>query len=102
MLPMVLVPSILAMKHAQRKREWEHVERMKALELGRPVPGTEGWPAAAAIAIGAGVPICAFLFTWLARLTAETADEVFIAPTIVSVVAVWVGKTLATRLLESR
>jgi hypothetical protein len=98
-LPLVLVPTILAMKYHRSKREWEHLERMKAMEMGLPVPGTNAWPSAAAIAIGAGVPLGAFLFTWLARLTAQTADEVFIAPVLVSAPAIFGGIYLANRLL---
>ena len=98
-LPLILVPTILAMKLHRNKREWEHQERMKAMEMGLPVPGTNAWPSAVAIAIGAGVPLGAFLFTWLARLTASTADEVFIAPTIVGAIAVACGTSLGRRLI---
>ena len=53
-----LVPGIVVLYHLDRKREWEHLERMKALELGLPLPESPGWPthvwiALVYIAIGA-------------------------------------------------
>ena len=59
---------------------------MKALETGQPVPGESQLAAAfACVAIGAGVPIAAFLFTLIASLNSPSlADEVWIAPVVVS------------------
>jgi preprotein translocase subunit YajC len=36
LMPMILVPTIITMVHRQRKREWHHKERLRALELGLP------------------------------------------------------------------
>jgi formate hydrogenlyase subunit 3/multisubunit Na+/H+ antiporter MnhD subunit len=48
----------MALKHRQSRREWEHFERMKAMEMGLRSPGGEVSGAAKSIAwIGAGVPI---------------------------------------------
>jgi hypothetical protein len=33
------LPVVLSMRQAARNREFEHAERLKALELGRPMPG---------------------------------------------------------------
>ncbi len=33
------LPVVLSMRQAARNREFEHAERLKALELGRPLPG---------------------------------------------------------------
>jgi hypothetical protein len=63
-------PAIFAMFHATRKRELEHKERMKALEMGLPVPGAAPWPALTAIAIGAGVPIAALAAALIATAMA--------------------------------
>jgi hypothetical protein len=104
-LPLVLVPTIIAMKHARQKREWEHLERMKAMELGRPVPsalGDDAWPAIVAIGIGAVMPIAVFLFTWLACLTARLDSDIFLAPLFVGVAGVLGGATLGHRLLSAR
>ena len=40
-IPIVLVPVVLGICHARNERELEHSERMKALELGRALPGDE-------------------------------------------------------------
>ena len=41
---------ILGIRHDRRKREMEHIERMKALELGRTLPQDEPWLSPAKIA----------------------------------------------------
>ncbi len=98
-LPMVLVPIILAMKQVQRKRECEHMERMKSLELGRPLPFTQAWPALAAIAIGAIMPVGVFVVALIASTQSEGHAEAFFAPAaFVSVCGVWAGGGLARRL----
>lgn len=104
-LPLILVPTILAMRQARLKREWAHLERMKAMELGRPVPsalGDEAWPALVALGIGAVMPVCVFLFTWLACLTADLPSDAFIAPTLVGLAGVLGGSSLGRRLLAAR
>jgi len=101
-LPLILVPTILVLKHIGRQREWEYKERMRALELGRPLPGTDKWPAIAAIALGAGMPVGVFLCTWMAVLTAHADDGIFVAATVVSLGGVWGGTTALKRLLASR
>ena len=54
---------ILGIRQAQRKREMEHIERMKALELGRTLPQDEPWlsPTKIGAAIGILVPIAALV-----------------------------------------
>ena len=68
MLPMVLVPTIITLAHRMKKREWQHKERLRALELG--IPADEAGPrlgGGTVTAIGAGVPaasvLAAFLFS---------------------------------------
>src|SRR5262245_41572258 len=67
LMPLVLVPTIITLKHRQKKREWEHLERMRAMELQLPTTPERGESlgARSVVAIGAGVPIasvlCAFL-----------------------------------------
>ena len=34
LMPLVLVPTIIILKHRHCRREWEHKERMKAMEIG--------------------------------------------------------------------
>jgi hypothetical protein len=101
-LPLFLVPTILVLKHHQRKREWEHLERLKALEMGQPLPGTDAWPAAAAIAIGAGMPVGVFFAAWMACLTAGAESVVFVPAMFVGLAGVGGGVMTMTRLLGSR
>lgn len=101
MLPLILVPTIIRMKHAHRRREWEHKERMRAMELGLVPPGSEPhtfWPSMAAIAIGAGVPVGAFFCAWMATMTSQVSDDVFAAATGVGIIAVVCGSMLAAKL----
>lgn len=101
-LPIILVPTVLAMKHARRKREYEHLERMKALEMGHRLPQHHAWSAFAATAIGAGVPIAAFLLAWLASLTTHVNDDVWKGATFVGITGVIGGTTLGWLLLGRR
>jgi hypothetical protein len=102
LMPVVLVPTILILRHISKKREWEHLERIKSMELGMPVPGNESWPAKVCIAIGAGVPIVAFFFAFVASQDSEAGGGVWAAATMVGVSGVLSGSVLATRLLPSR
>ena len=103
-LPAVLVPMILGFRQAARKREYEHMERMKALETGQPVPGERHWPQAMVCAtVGAGVPIAAFVFTMIAALNVPNMPgEVWIAPTVVSCVALMSSATLAGKVFGTK
>jgi hypothetical protein len=103
LMPLVLVPTVQVLKHRQRRREWDHLERMKALEMGHPLSVAHPWPAAlAAIAIGLGAPFGAFLFSWLAVETAHVDSEVFIGATFVGLAGVVSGARLAGRLMLTR
>src|SRR5262249_11690942 len=82
----------------RRKRELEHIERMRALEVGRSYPGdNEGGflglphraiPALIAVAIGAGVPLGVFLFALLASLIGGYQQELWLALGLVGLGAV--------------
>src|SRR6516165_157929 len=52
----------LGIRHDKYKRELEHKERMRALELGRTLPGDSPWlsPAKLGLLIAAAVPIGVF------------------------------------------
>ena len=66
LMPLVLVPTIITLKHRHGRREWEHLERMKAMDLGLPAPtGSETWGAKSVVPIGAGVPIASVFFAFL-------------------------------------
>lgn len=71
---LVGLPVFLGIRHARRVREFEHAERMKALELGRPLPG-DNEPNAAqhgplmsspAAPLGVWLPLGALGIAWLA------------------------------------
>ena len=106
LMPLVLVPTIIAMKHAGRKREMAHRERMRAMEQGRlptSARGSQGWAALTCIAIGLGVPV-----TSLMMAVSTTAGMHRIDPTVWSTSAlvggagVIAGATLALRTLGDR
>jgi len=77
----------LLVRNGHRRREWQHAERMKALEVGLPVPPHDASRARAAvcIAIGAGVPLMVFGIA-LAAYHEDPAHHValWIAPGVVS------------------
>ncbi len=42
-IPLIVAPTAIVFRHAQREREMEHAERMRALELGHKLPQDESW-----------------------------------------------------------
>ena len=70
LMPLVLVPTILTLKHRHSRREWEHKERMKAMEIRLPTPPGQWHGRGAGIAaIGAGVPIASVFAALLASIS---------------------------------
>jgi hypothetical protein len=103
-LSLIVVGSVQTARANRRKREMEHLERMKSLEMGL-TPGPSGfdWPAAAVcIAIGAGVPIGSFVVAWLASLTADVPSEIWVAPILVSFGAFGTTMILSLRIIEPK
>jgi hypothetical protein len=99
LIPIVLVPVILGLKHARLERELEHAERMKALELGRKLPADEPMPSPLWIigAIGAGVPIGVFFCVFIAAGSLEDQTPAWVAAGIVGLAGVVSGSLLAHR-----
>ena len=91
-------------RQAHRRKEMEHSERMKALEMGLvPQPSGMDWPAAAVcIAVGAGVPIGSFVVAWLATLTADAPGGIWVAPVFVSLAAIGATRKLAYRIIDPK
>jgi hypothetical protein len=79
MLPMVLVPTVITLAHRLKKREWQHKERLRAIELGMPVPGTESRLGAGSVtAIGAGVPAASVLGAFLTTVNIPYDHDEFL------------------------
>ncbi len=70
LMPLVLVPTILVLKHRQKRREWEHRERMRAMDGPMPLLRSAAWAASGGVAaIGAGVPVASVGAAFLTTLT---------------------------------
>jgi hypothetical protein len=96
------VAIVLTQRHERRKRELEHIERMRALELGRILPQDEPWwsPARIALLIGAGVPSVAYLSVGLASTSVGYHEGMWIAAAIVGMSGVISGSILAGQSLN--
>jgi hypothetical protein len=76
LMPLVLVPTAMFLKHRHRRREWEHLERMKAMDFHVPMqsPRLAG-KAADVTVIGAGVPAVSVVAAFLTTLIWEPSPE---------------------------
>ena len=76
LMPLALVPMILILKHRTLQREWQHKERMRAVEMGLPVGALHSGGSVAAV--GAGVPIAAVIgaVTTTLSYTSPEGEEV--------------------------
>ncbi len=85
LMPLALVPTILVMKHRHKRREWEHRERIKSMDLQMPVPrGLGGGSSRGVAAIGSGVPIASVIAAFLTSVVAEPnpTEDVPILPVV--------------------
>jgi hypothetical protein len=73
LMPLLLVPIVLVLKFRHSRREWEHKERMKAMETGLPIPPSATMGGVAAV--GAGVPIASVLSAAVASLLLPTTPS---------------------------
>jgi hypothetical protein len=72
LMPLVLTPTVMFMKHRHSRREWEHLERMKAMEFHMPMQSApQLGKSADAAAIGAGVPFVSVLAALMTTLIWE-------------------------------
>src|SRR5262245_59401840 len=83
----------MGIRHDRMKRELSQLERMKALELGRSLPGDGPWltPLKIGFFIATVVPIGVFVFASLATETAGFQKDIWVAAGMVSVFAVICG-----------
>ncbi|QDV35762.1 hypothetical protein [Tautonia plasticadhaerens] len=100
LMPLFLVPTVMVLRQASRKREWQHRERMKAMEMGLPAPGAEAWSGRAAIAIGAAMPVAVFVVGWFANMTTHN-DDVWVPVALVGGAGVLGGLRLAGKNIGS-
>jgi hypothetical protein len=101
----VALPFLLHFRTERRKRELDHIERMRAIEVGRSYPGElknsllafPQWavPHLMALSIGVAVPLGVFLFAFLATLIGGFHKDVWIASGMVGLGAVICGTVLA-------
>jgi hypothetical protein len=87
----------LGIRHDRYKRELDHKERMRALELGRSLPGDSPWlsPAKLGLLIAAGVPIGLFACASSATVQIGFHEDIWNAAGIVGMGAVISGTLLA-------
>jgi hypothetical protein len=105
LLIVVITPIFLHFRGERRKRELEHIERIRAIDAGRPYPGENrfGLPAVprwvvpqlVAGSIGAVVPLGVFLFAFLTSLIGGFHKDIWIAAGMVGLGAVICGAVLA-------
>ncbi len=97
----VALPVVLSMRHAARDREFQHAERLKALEVGLPWPGepaAEVPPADGGTRIGVWVPLGAMAIALAATRGAgdsPSAVATWVAAGSVGVAGVSCGTILA-------
>jgi hypothetical protein len=101
----VTLPIVLHFRGERRKRELDHIERMRAIDVGRPYPGQNKFglspipqwavPHLIAVAIGAVVPLGAFGCAFAASLIGGYQKEIWIAAGMVGLGAVVCGTVLA-------
>jgi hypothetical protein len=87
----------LGIRHDKYKRELEHKERMRALELGRSLPGDTPWlsPAKLGLLIAGGVPIGIFTCASIVSVESGFHQDVWIAAGMVGLGGVISGTLLA-------
>lgn len=96
---LVLVPTVLGLRFARRQRDLEHAERMRALELGHPLPGSEPTPGPTpAVMIGLWVPVSVFGIAFVTTQSSRQAQhEAWIAAAIAGTAAIICGTALALK-----
>ena len=107
-IPIIIVPTAMGIKHARFLREVEHAERMRAMELGRPLDEDETWtPAGIVVTIGAGVPVASMLIAWLASRSygiagGSVVESIWKMAGMVGLGGVICGSILASQMLMKR
>ncbi len=101
-MPLFLVPTILVLKHWFKRREWEHLERMRSMESTSPPRMVGGVGTGGVAAIGAGVPAASVLGAFLTTLYAPPTtmfDDIPVAVVAWGCAAVIAGGGMFTALV---
>jgi hypothetical protein len=87
---------VLGIRHDWRKRELEHIQRMKALELGRTLPQDEPWlsPTRIGAFVATIVPIGVFIIARLATESAGYQETIWVTAMMVGLAGVIGGSVL--------
>ena len=110
MFGVVTLPFVLHFRGERRKRELDHIERMRAIEVGRSYPGETrnaflaipqwAMPHVIAISIGAVVPLGVFVCTFLTSLIVGYHKEIWIPAGMVGIASVICGTVLGSHALQ--
>lgn len=102
-----VVPIVLGIRQKERLRRLQHAERLRALEMGVPLPADVAWPAAICIALGGLTPVGALGVALIATLVLRDQPGgpgltliIWGAALIVSITALRASATLAHRLFD--
>ena len=108
---LVVLPILLHFHGERKKRKFEHIERMRAIDAGRPyagekklgLPAIPEWavPHVIAVSIGAAVPLGVFVCALLATLLGGFQKDIWIAAGMVGLGGVICGTVLAGRVLQT-
>ncbi len=104
LVPIVIVPTALVFKWLRRERELEHVERIRAMELGRVLPRDEPFwsPARIAVSIALAVPTVAMTGALIATGAGGYHEQIWVTSMFVAMSGVGGGTFLAHRHLLAR
>lgn len=105
LIPIVVVPTALAFRHARRVKDQQHAERMRALELGRNWSDEQTWwqPARLCAGITMGVPLGCLALAWFAAESSGWRhEEVWIFSGMIGLASVISGSMLTRQHLAAR
>ena len=99
LIPIVIAPTAIVFRYARRVRELDHVERMRALELGRILPKDERWwsPGRLPAAVGAFLPLGSLVVAFFASESIGFRESIWASCGAVAVTAVICGTFLIAR-----
>jgi hypothetical protein len=100
-IPIIIAPVAIVSKLMQKKRELEHMERMRALELGRVLPQDQPWfnPTRVIALIAGFVPLVSLAIAGIMTSEIGYHDEVWMTCGGVGISSVVCGTYLAGKYL---